>query len=460
MPESPGTAERQQPEIEGCPMAMAMSVGERCGQPLYNALAGVDEEPVCLMHSRDPNKDKQAFQQEIERILEVAGNGLADFSGYVFPEAQYRGRKFKAKCLFWKVIFTQGALFTSSNFSQEVNFTGAIFIQAADFMGVTFAQEAIFAEATFTRGAFFFGATFTREVYFTAARFPEFADFRAATFLSGAWYKETKFRKDVEQIGAVFDSARFEKPEKVRFYKTHLEQALFHNCDVSRVDFSNVEWRRRPGNQKRMLFEEVVSLENATARDLKPPEGSADERNYALIAETYQQLKKNYDDRRDYWTAGDFHYGEMEMKRLSSGYRNWVLRWLHRKLGLAAWYKYASEYGESYVRPAVWLGIVLLVFSLLYPVAGLDPNGRNPASEISYRNFSEFLSSHPKGAWWGTAAFFGHSLMTAVSVMAFQREFEYAPAYPWGWLLRLLQLLLSSTLIALFLLAVRRQFRR
>jgi hypothetical protein len=43
---------------------------------------------------------------------------------------------------------------------------------------------------------------------------------------------------------------------------------------------------------------------------------------------------------------------------------------------------------------------------------------------------------------------------------AFQRDLAYEPSYPWGRLFALLELLLTSTLIALFLLAVRRQFRR
>jgi hypothetical protein len=37
---------------------------------------------------------------------------------------------------------------------------------------------------------------------------------------------------------------------------------------------------------------------------------------------------------------------------------------------------------------------------------------------------------------------------------------HYEPSYPWGRLLALFEVLLTSTLIALFLLAVRRQFRR
>src|SRR5438876_54545 len=100
------------------------------------------------------------------------------------------------------------------------------------------------------------------------------------------------------------------------------------------------------------------------------------ERNYRLIAELYQRLKKYYDDRRDYWSAGDFHYGELEMKRLHSPHKNKVLRWLHRNLGLVACYKYASAYGESYIKPIVSLAFILLIFALLYPATGLrvDPS--------------------------------------------------------------------------------------
>ena len=50
--------------------------------------------------------------------------------------------------------------------------------------------------------------------------------------------------------------------------------------------------------------------------------------------------------------------------------------------------------------------------------------------------------------------------MAALSVAGFQKELRYEPNYPWGRMLALGELLLTSTLIALFLLAVRRQFRR
>ena len=78
----------------------------------------------------------------------------------------------------------------------------------------------------------------------------------------------------------------------------YLGQALFYNCDVSKVKSSCVTWRQRNAIGKRMIFEEVAFVGAATA--LKSS-GITDERDYVLIAERYQQLKKNYDERKDYW---------------------------------------------------------------------------------------------------------------------------------------------------------------
>lgn len=66
------------------------------------------------------------------------------------------------------------------------------------------------------------------------------------------------------------------------------------------------------------------------------------------------------------------------MKRLHSKRSNRLARWLHRNLGLVAWYKYASEYGESYVRPVIMLVVVLAIFTLLLPLAGLNSSGNVP----------------------------------------------------------------------------------
>ena len=166
-----------------------------------------------------------------------------------------------------------------------------------------------------------------------------------------------------------------------------------------------------------MLFEEFADPEHASARfGLGAEKGTPDRRNYVVIAELYQQLKKNYDDRKDYWTAGDFHYGEMEMKRLACPRLTWPSRfeaklsgrprlskvgewcgklqsntWLlsrlrswHQRFGLAAWYRRASDYGESWGKPLLWLFAVLVLFAALYPLFGLKPaEGKSAAAKTT-----------------------------------------------------------------------------
>jgi uncharacterized protein YjbI with pentapeptide repeats len=453
-----------------------MSDGSPCGRPLL--ALGI---PYCLMHAPE-GKDDAAFQREFERILDEAGTGEADFTGFCFPSANYAGREFKAFCIFSRATFAHDADFRGATFRQRVSFIASTFTRKAGFWEAVFGGEASFS-CRFTRDAGFSGAVFRQDVRFEFSTFREdaifnrvafeqAAYFRRATFLGSAEFRETRFRGGEERLpGPVFSLAEFSRPESIIFYKTYLGQALFYNCDVSQVSFSSVEWRRRKSG-KRMVFEEVASLDSGAAAALRPEKGNPNERDYGLIAELYQQLKKNYDERKDYWTAGDFHYGEMEMKRLhSQGRRGWT-RWLNQNLGLVAWYRYASQYGESYVRPAIVLLMVLVIFALLFPWAGLDRNEdathspaavrqQTPAalSMLSYGHFNDFVGAYC-GKRVGTAAFFGNSLMTVLSVAGFQKELKYEPSYPWGRALALLELLLTSTLIALFLLAVRRQFKR
>lgn len=398
------------------------------------------------MHSRDPGKIEEkinaAFQREFEAILSAAGEGVADFTQFVFSRANYRERTFTAECVFRDATFTQFVRFYRSTFKQSASFQGTKFMQTADFIAVTFAQNTNFSAATFT----------------------QMVSFARAQFLGPAEFRRTHFRQDREALpGPIFSLARFSKPDAVIFYRTYLGQALFHNCDISKLNFSSVEWRRRKGSRKRMVFEEVVNLE--APGDLKPARDRPDERDYGLIAELYQQLKKNYDERKDYWTAGDFHYGELEMKRLASRRRNEVLRWFVQHLRLVAWYKYASHYGESYVRPGLWFFAVLLLFALLYPVVGLrydpakDHTGKGPSPDAIVLSYADPKQPNV-GPIEARLRLFGSSLLTSLEIAAFQKEPAYQPVYPWGRVFTLVEMLLTSTLATLFFLAVRRQFRR
>jgi hypothetical protein len=105
----------------------------------------------------------------------------------------------------------------------------------------------------------------------------------------------------------------------------------------------------------------------------------------------------------------------------------------------------------------LWLFAVLLLFALVYPCAGLQRAGLS-YSESYWSVWNAGRSVDQRLRW--EAGLIGKSLLTAVDTAMFQKSIEYVPVYPWGRVLAIVEALLTSTLFGLFLLAIRRQFRR
>ena len=193
----------------------------------------------------------------------------------------------------------------------------------------------------------------------------------------------------------------------------------------------------------------------------------------ASSAQLYQQLKKNYDDHLDYWTADHFHFGEMEMQRLAVPRTGPLLKpspvlSTGNLMQLVAWYRHRGSKSTRQrirVRPAIWLLCMLASPSRsLFPLAAACKKGTaNPASPppppVTYRSAWPSQSpAHDK--LWAEVKLLGKSALTSVDTATFQRSSEYVPAYPYGRAFAIVETLLTSTLFALFLLAIRRQFRR
>ena len=561
----------------GCPVKMGYlddSAAQRCGRKLHIAPEGVDEETVCLMHSKDSRKQSgplfEAFWLEFERILEAAGESEAHFEYFVFPRLDLSGRKFQATCLFDDATFTQDAVFSDATFTQDADFIhvtftknvnffdatftqvaqfdeatftqdadyrgatftedaefadaiftqnahfdsaaftqdahfweatfaqdadfshatfiydadfhratfkqgadfseatftqrahfgGTIFAQEVDFRRAIFMQNAHFSEATFTRDANFTFATFTQAVDFWRTRFHGIADWRGSRFLDQAEFRGTKFNPLVEgEPSTVFALAKFSKPGEIVFEDVDLSRAFFHNCDVSQVWFtSSVRWETRGNNRGLAVFEEKIDLKQKYAEGLQKD----GHRDYRAVEQIYHQLQKNYDSRLDYRKANNFHYGEMEMKRLavpSDGRLLGLRRWLHRKLSLVALYQYASDYGNSYGKPMLWLLGTLVLFAALLPLPGVGLMQQGARQAETYASVWDLQKNYRENLW-PEVRLVGKGAITSVDAATFQRSAEYAPAYPWGRVLAILETLLTSSLFALFLLALRRQFRR
>jgi hypothetical protein len=416
------------------------------------------------MHSSDPEKCNgdlnKAFLKEVDTILSAGAGHTADFTRFVFPDIDFQLKQFEAVCNFYHAFFDGEALFSDCIFRYNVCFERACFAKKADFRTARF-READFFDAEFQDSACFAEATFGQSCYFSNARFKQTADFHSVRFMGKARFRVTQFERHALTPSPIFTLTSFSQPNTL-FYKVNLERALFINCDITQVNFSSVTWLRRQHSNKRMLFEEHLPLDNEYAAPLKTKTG---DRDYSLIREIYQKLKKNYDERRDYWTAGDFHYGEMEMQRLfvnpEGKWFRFRKQW-HPHLSMLAWYRYTCEYGESYGKPVCWMLGTLLFFTLLFPLTGISvsaPTASNPLTVMSYHSVWPAQSPiHDKV--WAEAKLLGRSAITALDTATFQRTPEYSPTYPWGRLAAVSETLLISSLFALFLLALRRQFRR
>ena len=188
-------------------------------------------------------------------------------------------------------------------------------------------QDANFEEATFTQEACFLLAEFTQKANFKKATFAEVVHFIQAQFSASAAFRETTFRGDKKRLearlkelglklepetddtlpGPVFSLAQFSHPEAIVFYKTYLGQALFHNCDVSRVTFSSVEWRRRKPGGKRMVSGGSRRLRLPTHAGLKVQQDNEDDKKKAVDSDAaeHSTARNNDHDERDYGLIAD-----------------------------------------------------------------------------------------------------------------------------------------------------------
>jgi uncharacterized protein YjbI with pentapeptide repeats len=415
------------------------------------------------------------FSQDVNFRLSKFFKG-AYFKGTPFHgKVDFRVVSVRGLANFSDAIFSQPASLANSSFRLTTLFLNTTFGNKTDLSQIHFKRGATFRQTKFLDDVSFEGTTFGGDTHFSSTEFEKIAYFNAAKFLASASFSGKLFRSDKAlEPGPIFSLVRFSPDATTLFYKTDLSHALFHSCDITDVTFSSVIWRKRPHNQNLMVYEEDLPLDNEFASTLNLPTAIGPgpearlrrERDYGLIAQLYQQLKKNYDDHLDYWAADHFHYGEMEMQRLAVPTAGPLLKlrqFYHRHLSLIAWYRRGSSYGNSYLRPAAWLVGILLFFTLLFPLIGLVRTNANPAAppspSLTYRAVWPSLSPlHDK--IWAELKLLGKSALTTIDTASFQKNSEYAPTYPSGRALAILETLLAATLFALFLLAIRRQFRR
>jgi uncharacterized protein YjbI with pentapeptide repeats len=385
----------------------------------------------------------------------------ATFSeGAFFHEALFGGQAsfsratFTKRTLFNQAIFSKGASFIDAMFSQEVWFVDATFSREAtigenaSFVRATFGGGADFQRATFTKGADFAEATFTKGANFTATTFGERADFHEATFNEGADFRGATFNEGADFYGATFSGRTIfagpsrdawaghifadpevdfryvdiASPDAMTFVEIALTKFRFQDTDLRKVLFIGVKWPQKDGRVR--VYDDIASVETEV-RGRRP---------WTQIERLYRELKQNYEDRRDYERAGDFHYGEKEIRRQNPD-TAWGLRFF------LTLYWLFSGYGERYFKPLVWAGLLFVGSTIGYMLWGL--RSKAGGSQLAWTNGWDWL----QGAYY---SFRG---------MTFLKPDDWAPV-GYAHAVNTFQTLLSPLFLGLFALALRQRLKR
>lgn len=392
--------------------------------------------------------------------------GYTDFSGALFKgNSNFSFATFSGEVNFWLTWFSCNADFSGATFKSSGNnadFSGAIFRALkydADSPGVTFKSfrgDANFSLATFIGEADFSGAIFTGNAYFFYSRFHNTTTFNGVIFYNEAifqgkrqFYRKIKVNKTGENLlvfSSEFDTDLrdiiFHHPEKIKFNSVCFEKCLIQNnfSDISKIGFYDIKW---PFLEQTHLFKRYVTYKRIIYDEI-----NSTEKDYLYLKKIYSELVKSYEVNRSFDEAEDFHYREMEMKRLS--YNKFF-----QKFSLLSFYKYLSGYGQNVWLAIFWLLIfVILIFPLCYIHTGIE---NKKTSEIIEYNFSDNIQSIvTKEFWKDYWDSFGHS----ISVSTLKREKLFESITTSGNLFEGLQIILVSIQITLCILTLRRNFRR
>ncbi len=308
----------------------------------HHEFCGLDANPgedLCILHSRDLNKDKSDFNEAFEAHREKYGH---NFQNFVFPAAPDFGG----------VTFNELANFSGAKFSQGANFSHATFTAIAGFSEATFIKQADFRGARF-KWASFMGSAFNEGADFSDAKFCEGADFIRAKFLGRMLFVSQDHSRPIFSGAAVdFGQVIINPLDALIFRKADLQKSRFLHTDLRKAEFTDVKWPRKGGRFR--VYDEDVELR------------AGETRQWSHIEQLYRQLKQNYEDRRAYERAGDFHYGEKEMRRRNPD----TPPWLSCLLRL---YRCVGGYGERCSPPLAWSIGLFVVCALLYLCFGLRP---------------------------------------------------------------------------------------
>ncbi len=356
----------------------------------------------------------------------------ADFRRVTFP-ITFDFRQFK------------GALyvnFDGASFCGIDGFCNAIFGDAASFKRATFREGVSFDRAYFEDDVCFEHATFMDVAFFDGARFGDGVRFSDAVFNASALFDDTKFGNDAHFVNATFH-------QKVVFAAPNAKDSVF---DFQRIFFSGAKFKGGVSFENRQ-FEATSSFDGAIFENLpyfhgcKFHQGTSfhetaflktkggNNKATAALEQAYRTLKLAMETLRARNEEATFFALEMECRRNRSDVPP-IERFA------ATLYKNLSDYGRAVDLPLLWLLALANISFLVFGIVALATDTPDSVHLVSF-TFEQMF--RPFYVWSMSPVGTAPELVT--------RNPMLIP------LLASLQSLATLSLLALFLLALRRRFK-
>ncbi len=308
-----------------------------------------DNEYDCLSAEIGPLPDPE---EPIEFInIEFAEK--ISFNGFIFNgDAQFINVIFKEKVTFDCVNFNKKVNFVDSKFEDESSFIWTFFFGPALFSGAFFGLndtcygKAIFSGAKFYAICDFIDTVFKNGCDFTEVTFYAWAHFRNARFEGWAEFENATFYDTIDFSGAkFFDWASFEKAS----FDNHV---MFHNVEFKHtVDFQSSSFAYPPELHNSSLHQDII-LDSVVF------EGKDGE--LPLIERAWRTLRIAMSEQHNHQMEHLFFQFEMDVKLKQFGFKN---SFSYFQLAI---YKYASNYGWSFLRPIALLICSVAIFAFVY----------------------------------------------------------------------------------------------
>jgi|GEM_PF-6934008 len=314
--------------------------------------------------------------------------GIANFAKAKFgDEVDFRCANFESEVHFREVQFGSKASFTKANFGDEVDFRFAKFESEVHFRKVQFSRNVNFTKVYFKDQVYFLESQFKGETNFWLAQFDGEVDFRRTKFEEVAVFREVDFKRHVDFALAKFESTvdfeailvkRAFSLAGVKFNSNipNFTQANFSESPrldnvkvlpAPKLKKSPFGWQRYFWTKNylsylmrllnRYLFQYSKYIWNKFTNTRRNPNEEAH----------YRALKRLAIQAHDHENEMKFFAGEIRARRHITDFANFLTHDFASSMrywaGVA--YELFSDFGRSFIRPALWWFACLWLFANL-----------------------------------------------------------------------------------------------